>query len=177
MRSRGGNNIGLVLLTAGGTRRATLAQIHGPHLGGRATLPVTDPCGDALPQYIISDLRSEGFLACLSTLICVAAANLEASELLSHSRVGPGGPADVVVARLQKKGTMTVSVGSDVWQGRCDKQSGLCCFGLWRGCTCVQSYSCVGNTSCTHVSLTSVSKWQFRSFTVRRIQHSCSKTN
>lgn len=130
MRSHGGNSVGLVLLTAGGTRRATLAQIHGPHLGGRATLPVTDPCGDALPQYIISDLRSEGFLACLSTLICVAAANLEASELLSHSRVGPGGPADVVVARLQKKGTMTLSVGSDVWQGRCDKQSGLCCFGL-----------------------------------------------
>lgn len=87
MRLGGGNSISLVLLTAGGSGRATLAQIHGPHLGSRATLPVSDPCGDALPQYIISDLRSEGFLACLSTLICVAAANLEASELLSHSRV------------------------------------------------------------------------------------------
>lgn len=86
---------------AGGTGRAALTQIHGPHLGGRATPALADPCGGALPQYIISDLRSEGFLACLSTLICVAAANLEASELLSHkSRV----PADAVAPRSQYKG-------------------------------------------------------------------------
>lgn len=105
-----------------------------------------------LPQYIISDLRSEGFLACLSTLICVAAANLEASEVLSHSRVSQRSRRQLL--RSQKKGENDAVAWEQRLAGQVDTSRGAFVLGLKKS-GCALSNPSVGKTHFISLALMS----------------------